>query len=184
MRIAGADYGAYIDVRPGTQTNKSQARLGGTVTKLCALLAGCLMLAAMPLPAQAPGLAGIYAQIRAEETDHSKIMWIIHEVADVHGPRVTGTPNLKAADDWAVETMTSWGLANVHLEPWTIPAAERGNTRARLGKSGALGGSRCAVPWSVDGRAAGVDAQHERSGHRAGGEARSSGIDAAERRWI
>lgn len=76
------------------------------------------MLAAMPLPAQAPGLAGIYAQIRAEETDHSKIMWIIHEIADVHGPRVTGTPNLKAADDWAVETMTSWGLANVHLEPW------------------------------------------------------------------
>jgi hypothetical protein len=74
----------------------------------------------MPLPAQAPGLAGIYAQIRAEETDHSKIMWIIHEIADVHGPRVTGTPNLKAADDWAVDTMNSWGLSNVHLEPWTF----------------------------------------------------------------
>ncbi len=78
------------------------------------------MLAAMPLPAQAPGLAGIYAQIRAEETNNSRIMWIIHEIADVHGPRVTGTPNLKAADDWAVETMNSWGLSNVHLEPWTF----------------------------------------------------------------
>ncbi len=90
------------------------------MTKICALLAGLFMLAAMPLPAQAPGLAGIYAQIRAEETNNSKIMWIIHEIADVHGPRVTGTPNLKGADDWAVQTMNSWGLSNVHLEPWTF----------------------------------------------------------------
>ncbi|MGH9742558.1 MAG: M20/M25/M40 family metallo-hydrolase [Candidatus Acidiferrum sp.] len=88
------------------------------MTKLCGCVLCFLFLAAMPLPA--PGLAGMYAQIRAEETDHSKIMWIIHEIADVHGPRLTGTPNLKTADDWAVETMNSWGLANVHLEPWTF----------------------------------------------------------------
>ncbi|HYT21202.1 MAG TPA: hypothetical protein VEW05_13345 [Candidatus Polarisedimenticolia bacterium] len=79
-----------------------------------------LVLGAMPLPAQAPGLSDMYGQIRAEETNNSKIMWIIHEVADVYGPRVTGTPNLKAADDWAVKTMTSWGLKNAHLEPWTF----------------------------------------------------------------
>lgn len=72
------------------------------------------------MTAQAPGVTEVYAQIRAEETNNSKIMWIIHEVADVYGPRVTGTPNLKAADDWAVKTMTSWGLANAHLEPWTF----------------------------------------------------------------
>src|SRR5437667_9356668 len=47
---------------------------------------------------------------------NSKIIWIIHEVADVYGPRVTGTPNLKAADDWAIKTMTAWGLANAHLD--------------------------------------------------------------------
>src|SRR2546430_17717010 len=60
------------------------------------------------------------SQIRAEETNHSKIMWIIHELADVYGPRLTGSPNLKAADDWAVKTMASWGLVNTHLEPWTF----------------------------------------------------------------
>ena len=85
-------------------------------------LLGCvlcsLLFAAMPLPAQAPGLPETYAQIRAEETNNSKIMWLIHEIADVYGPRVTGTPNLKAADEWAVKTMTSWGLANAHLEAW------------------------------------------------------------------
>src|SRR5258707_13214589 len=78
------------------------------------------LLAALPLTAQAPSMTDMYAKIRAEETNNSKIMWIIHEIADVHGPRVTGTPNLKAADDCAVKTMTSWGLANAHLEPWTV----------------------------------------------------------------
>jgi carboxypeptidase Q len=90
------------------------------VLRVCACVACVLLLAALPLPAQAPGLSAMYAQIRAEETNHSQIMWIIHEVADVYGPRVTGTPNLKSADDWAVDTMRSWGLVNAHLEPWTF----------------------------------------------------------------
>jgi carboxypeptidase Q len=93
---------------------------GGIVAKFLGCVLFCLLLAAMPLPAQAPGLSEMYSLIRAEETNNSKIMWIIHEIADVYGPRVTGTPNLKAADDWAVKTMTSWGLANAHLEPWTF----------------------------------------------------------------
>jgi carboxypeptidase Q len=88
--------------------------------KLYAAAAAMCLLAAMPLTAQAPSMADMYAKIKAEETNNSKIMWIIHEVADVHGPRVTGTPGLKAADDWAVDTMKSWGLKNVHLEPWTF----------------------------------------------------------------
>jgi len=88
--------------------------------KVLACVAGLLLLGALPMEAQAPGVSEVYAQIKAEETNNSKIMWIIHEIADVHGPRVTGTPNLKAADDWAVETMASWGLANTHLEPWTF----------------------------------------------------------------
>jgi carboxypeptidase Q len=90
------------------------------MTKLYAGALSFFLLAALPLPAQAPGLSDVYAQIRTEETNNSKIMWIIHEIADVYGPRVTGTPNLKAADDWAVKTMTSWGLVNAHLEPWTF----------------------------------------------------------------
>jgi carboxypeptidase Q len=93
---------------------------GGIVGKVLACVVCLLLLAAMPLTAQAPGISEMYALIRAEETNNSRIMWIIHEIADVYGPRVTGTPNLKAADDWAVKTMTSWGLANTHLEPWTF----------------------------------------------------------------
>jgi hypothetical protein len=111
---------AYICVRLKDAVKTLWQGVGGTVAKFCTYVLCFLLLAAMPLPAQAPGLSGMYAQIRAEETNHSKIMWIIHEVADVYGPRVTGTPNLKAADDWALHTMSSWGLTNTHLEPWTF----------------------------------------------------------------
>ncbi|HET9402361.1 MAG TPA: M20/M25/M40 family metallo-hydrolase [Candidatus Acidoferrales bacterium] len=83
-------------------------------------LAAAGIFAALPIAAQAPSVSEMYAQIRAEETSNSKIMWIIHEVADVHGPRVTGSPTLKEAQDWAVKTLTSWGLTNAHLEPWTF----------------------------------------------------------------
>ena len=93
---------------------------GKRVKKLCAFLIGSSILVATSLTARAPEVSEVYAQIRAEETNNSKIMWIIHEVADVYGPRVTGSPNLRAADDWAVRTMASWGLANTHLEPWTF----------------------------------------------------------------
>ncbi|MGH9481993.1 MAG: M20/M25/M40 family metallo-hydrolase [Terriglobales bacterium] len=70
--------------------------------------------------AQAPGAGAMQAQLRAEEAAHSRVMWLMHQIADVHGPRLTGSPGLKAADDWAVVTMQSWGLANAHLEGWNF----------------------------------------------------------------
>src|SRR5215475_4436100 len=71
--------------------------------------------------AQAPGdLAAMNAKLRAEEPNNSKIMWILHEITDVHGPRLTGSPGLREAQDWTVATMKSWGLVNVKLEPWNF----------------------------------------------------------------
>lgn len=89
---------------------------------------GCFfLLAALPLVAQAPALSDMYAQIRAEETNNSKIMWIIREVADVYGPRVTGTPNLKAADDWAVRMLLR--PDNMPTSPKNWPAWYRRRVR-------------------------------------------------------
>ena len=59
------------------------------------------------------------AKIRTEGMEHSKIMWIEHNLTDVYGPRPIGSPNHKAAADWAVKTMTNWGMKNAHLEPFT-----------------------------------------------------------------
>lgn len=60
----------------------------------------------------------INKKIRAEETDHSQIMHTMHFLTDVYGPRLTGSPNHKAAANWAIKQMTDWGFTNAHLEPW------------------------------------------------------------------
>jgi len=39
-------------------------------------------------------------------------------LTDVYGPRLTGSPNMTEAGEWAQKTMKDWGLANVHLESW------------------------------------------------------------------
>jgi carboxypeptidase Q len=57
-------------------------------------------------------------RIRQEEEQHSQIMRTLHFLTDVYGPRVTGSPGLKAAGEWAIKTMESWEFANGHLEPW------------------------------------------------------------------
>lgn len=62
----------------------------------------------------------INAKIRKEEMENSKVMRTIHYFSDVYGPRLTGSPNHKAAADWAVKEMKSWGFDNVHLEPWSF----------------------------------------------------------------
>ena len=47
-------------------------------------------------------------------------------LTDVHGPRLTGSPNVKKAGDWAVAKMKEWGLQNVALEPWADKANQFG----------------------------------------------------------
>ncbi len=68
-------------------------------------------------------------KIRQEETDHSQVMRLIHQLTDVHGPRLTGSPNLKAACDWALEQMKQWGLQDPHLETWDFGHMGWGNDR-------------------------------------------------------
>jgi len=60
----------------------------------------------------------VYWQIRREGTSRSQIMETLHVLADVYGPRLTGSPNLEAAGRWAVGQMEQWGLVNGRLEPW------------------------------------------------------------------
>src|ERR1041385_2735399 len=75
-----------------------------------------ILLLAAPLFAQLD--PDINSKIREEEKQHSQIMHTMHFFTDVYGPRLTGSPNHKAAADWAVKEMTQWGFANAHLEPW------------------------------------------------------------------
>jgi hypothetical protein len=60
----------------------------------------------------------IQAKIRKEGTENSQIMRTMHFLTDVYGPRLTGSPNHKAAAEWTIKQMSSWGFDNAHLEPW------------------------------------------------------------------
>src|SRR5215218_3291881 len=68
--------------------------------------------------AQTAAPADINAAIRKEGMENSKIMNTMHYLTDLYGPRLTGSPNHKAAAEWAVKQMTEWGFENGHLEPW------------------------------------------------------------------
>ena len=57
-------------------------------------------------------------KIRREATDNSQIMKTLHVLTDVYGPRLTGSPNLKNAGEWAIKQLESWGLTDGKLEPW------------------------------------------------------------------
>src|ERR1043166_1410626 len=76
-----------------------------------------LSLLTLPILAQ-NGSGDLLARIRSEAMERSQIMKTMHMFTDVYGPRLTGSPNHKAAADWAVKQMTAWGLENAHLEPW------------------------------------------------------------------
>jgi hypothetical protein len=74
-----------------------------------------------PLWAQKPAAdVDLLTRLRQEEAGNSQIMKTMHMLADVYGPRLTGTPNHKNAAEWALKQMSAWGLQNPHLEPWNF----------------------------------------------------------------
>src|ERR1041385_800853 len=79
-----------------------------------------LSLVTLPIVAQNAqnGSGDLLARIRTEAMERSQIMKTMHMFTDLYGPRLTGSPNHKAAAEWAVKQMTAWGLENAHLEPW------------------------------------------------------------------
>jgi hypothetical protein len=57
-------------------------------------------------------------RIRDAALNHSEIMDMVGYLTDVVGPRLTGSPNLKRAEEYARDKLHEWGLANAHLEAW------------------------------------------------------------------
>jgi carboxypeptidase Q len=57
-------------------------------------------------------------RIRDEGMFRSQIMRTLHYLTDVYSPRLTGSPNIKAAEEWAIQQMQNWGFEDAHLEPW------------------------------------------------------------------
>src|ERR1700687_2647058 len=82
---------------------------------------------------EASAFAAEDAQILGEIRDHSQVMENLEYLSDEIGPRLTGSPQLKQANDWTAAKFREYGLTNVKLEPWTIARSwTRGTAHARI----------------------------------------------------
>ena len=59
-------------------------------------------------------------KIKEEGMKHSQVMDTLSYLTDVYGPRLTGSPNIRAANEWAKKKLTEWGLQNAHLEGYAF----------------------------------------------------------------
>lgn len=57
-------------------------------------------------------------KIKQEAFQNGKVMDHLFQLTDVHGPRLSGSPEFLDAAQWAVNELKSWGIENAHLEPW------------------------------------------------------------------
>jgi hypothetical protein len=77
--------------------------------------------------------AAIDKKIIDDVKANSQVSKNLQHLCDVIGPRLTGSDNLKKANEWAAEKMKEYGLTNVKLEPWEIPVGwERGTATMRM----------------------------------------------------
>src|SRR5579863_7274327 len=57
-------------------------------------------------------------RIRYEGFHNSKVMDLASGLMDSIGKRLTGSPNMKRANEWTRDQFTAMGLSNAHLEAW------------------------------------------------------------------
>ena len=123
-----------------------------------------------PQPATENLDLSMYQRIRDEGLGHSHVMEYASALTDGIGPRLTGSPNLKHANEWTRDQFTAMGCSNAHLEDW----GEFGmgwrqlNTWARMTAPDTAVFIAQALPWSpsshgpINGRAIWVDAKEEK----------------------
>ena len=72
-------------------------------------------------------------KILAEVKAHNEILANLEYLSDMIGQRLTGSENLKKANQWTREKFSAYGLANAHLEAWQITHSwTRGTARGRI----------------------------------------------------
>src|SRR5260370_34681314 len=92
---------------------------------LLALIAASVLVAARggiagPPANEADRIAAADAKILSEIHERSEVMQNLEYLSDNIGPRLTGSPQLKQANEWTRDMFQKYGLANARLEPWTI----------------------------------------------------------------
>jgi carboxypeptidase Q len=112
----------------------------------------------------------MYQRIRDEGLSHSHVLEFASGLMDGIGPRLTGSPNLKRANQWTRDQFTAMGCSNAHLEDWGEFGMgwRQQNAWVRMSEPDTAVFIGQALPWSpsshgpVNGRAVWVDAKDEK----------------------
>src|SRR5258707_799965 len=113
------------------------------------VLAGVRAGSAKPAPDDTNAFAAADAQILSEIRDHSQAIDNLEYLSDEIGPRLTGSLQLKQANDWTAAKFREYGLTNVKLEPWTIAHSwTRGTAHARMGSAAVHPLTIASAGWS------------------------------------
>ncbi|MEZ2413960.1 M20/M25/M40 family metallo-hydrolase [Muriicola sp. E247] len=98
------------------------------------------------------------AAIEKEANENSQLPQLAHELMDVIGPRLVGTPQMKSAHDWAVNTFSKWGIS-AENESWgTWRGWERGITHIDMLSPRVVSLSGRQLAWSPGTSAKGIEA--------------------------
>ena len=91
-----------------------------------------LLTTASPLAAQsAVDTAGV-GRLLDQALNRSEVMQNLQHLSDVIGPRLSGSPAMRRANDWTAQRFRSYGL-NAQLEPYSFGVTwERGSASLRL----------------------------------------------------
>ncbi|WP_396632440.1 M20/M25/M40 family metallo-hydrolase [Maribacter sp. R86514] len=70
--------------------------------------------------------------IEKEGIENSQLEQLAYELMDLNGPRLVGTPEMKTAHDWAINTYKKWGIAAENQQWGTWKGWQRGITHVDL----------------------------------------------------
>lgn len=74
----------------------------------------------------------IVTAIEREATENSQLEQLAYELMDFNGPRLVGTPEMKSAHDWAVNTYKQWGIEAENQQWGTWKGWQRGITHVDM----------------------------------------------------
>ena len=124
----------------------------------------------LPQPAKENLGYTMYQRIRDEGLTHSHVMDFASALMDGIGPRLTGSPNLRRANEWTRDQLAAMGCSNAHLEDWGEFGMgwQQLNTWVRMTSPDTAVFIAQAAPWSpstngaVNGQAIWIDIKEEK----------------------
>lgn len=130
------------------------------IKSVTSLIVLCVLLTAVPTRAQNLATEDeVLKNIWSTAMDSSQLEQLAHELFDVIGPRLVGTPQMKKAHDWAVNKYEGWGVDAKNEEWGKWRGWERGITHVDLLKPRVRTLDATMLAWSPGTKASGVTAE-------------------------